>query len=109
MPEPLEYCLFRTGRSRLCLLHLLSLPKKVGGASRRSNNSVCAAQMQVSIAGQFGDLIESAFKRCAGVKDSSSLFGPHGGMLDRVSFCLFILEINNDESFVELQIYHSSK
>lgn len=38
----------------------------------------------VSIAGQFGDLIESAFKRCAGVKDSSSLFGPHGGMLDRL-------------------------
>ena len=37
----------------------------------------------VGVAGQIGDLSESAIKRSAGVKDSGSVLGPHGGMLDR--------------------------
>jgi phosphatidate cytidylyltransferase len=48
---------------------------------------LCAGAI-VNLAAQAGDLLESWVKRRAGVKDSSSVFGPSGGVLDQIDSLL---------------------
>jgi phosphatidate cytidylyltransferase len=47
--------------------------------------------LAVVIAAPVGDLFESLIKRDMGTKDTGTLFGPHGGALDRVDAALFAL------------------
>ena len=47
----------------------------------------------VAALGPLGDLFESLVKRDAGVKDSGSVFGAHGGALDRLDAALFTIVV----------------
>lgn len=55
--------------------------------------AAAALALALNLAGQLGDLVESALKRSANVKDSSSLLPGHGGLLDRLDGMLFAVPL----------------
>ena len=63
---------------------------KITGILPLTWSAVITFGSAVGIIGQTGDLVESWFKRDAGVKDSSALLPGHGGMLDRFDSLIFL-------------------
>ncbi len=51
------------------------------------------ASFLLSIAGQIGDLFESAMKRASNIKDSGRILPGHGGMLDRIDGLLLAIPV----------------
>jgi phosphatidate cytidylyltransferase len=49
--------------------------------------------MCIAAFGPLGDLFESMIKRDLAIKDSGRVFGPHGGLLDRLDALLFTIVI----------------
>lgn len=59
----------------------------------RNNALMIGLALILSIIGQMGDLVESAYKRFYGVKDSGKILPGHGGILDRFDSMLFVLPV----------------
>jgi CDP-diglyceride synthetase len=70
------------------LVHLGFLPQRPLGLA-----GGLLAGAAINLASQGGDLFESWVKRRAGVKDSSSAFGPSGGVLDQIDSLLFSVPV----------------
>ena len=71
------------------ILSVLLVTKVMGLYVPIQEKTIFLISLVASIAGTFGDLLESKLKRLAGVKDSGNMMPGHGGFLDRFDSILF--------------------
>ena len=76
------------GGALLAVLAVVLSGKALTGLSYQTLVIVSAT---AAITGTIGDLIESKFKRMAGVKDSGNIMPGHGGFLDRFDAFIFVV------------------
>lgn len=76
--------------------------------TEQAGGEIVGISVAIAIAGQFGDIAESALKRRMGVKDSSSILPGHGGMFDRfdamLGAALFLLLVEQIIDFPPVSI-----
>ena len=75
--------------SWLSRIHLLQPSQFPWGLAQSSLWRLVFISALLNLAAQLGDLVESAIKRGANVKDSGAILPGHGGMLDRIDAMLF--------------------
>ncbi len=73
----------------ICSAAFLYSASHFGWANLPMPQTIIAA-LFIAIIGQIADLFESVIKRESDTKDSSSLLGAHGGILDRIDSVLFL-------------------
>jgi phosphatidate cytidylyltransferase len=69
--------------------HLSNIPLLVGNGTKPAMWKLVLICAILNVAAQLGDLVESAIKRGANVKDSGAILPGHGGILDRIDALLF--------------------
>jgi phosphatidate cytidylyltransferase len=83
----------KTVEGLLCGMFVAVLSVFIAGQYQPWMTKGNALELGVAIAvlAPIGDLFESVVKRDAGVKDSGTIFGPHGGALDRLDAIIFTM------------------
>ncbi len=77
----------------ICSTIYLAIVDHAGYPIGNSEVEMIVLAFFLSIIGQMGDLVESAYKRFYGVKDSGKILPGHGGILDRFDSMLFVLPV----------------
>ena len=77
----------------LSRVHIIEEPLLILNLMKPGTWKIVLLASALNIAAQLGDLVESAIKRGADVKDSGAILPGHGGMLDRIDALLFAAPI----------------
>ena len=75
-----------------------------GFGSPLGSDWTIAFSVLIAVSAVFGDLVESAIKRGAGIKDSGAIVPGHGGVLDRFDSLIFVFPV----SYYFVLIYYIS-